>query len=644
MLPSPSPEQEVALTTWKNGNSQVVTACAGSGKSTLLLHAAFATTDECLIIAYNRPLADDMTDALRRHKLNHVKCMTFHGLASFVYELAPDDVTLENILDRVDAGELQPRQHLKPARVCIDEAQDIRPLHIRLVKTALQLKGTTMIICGDARQLLYDYETPPATVEYMQHPEVHFQEGKWHRNELSVSYRLTPCNASFANLLLENEFNSLIGGNAKSPNQVPLVMTCTNWDWAALIPKMIRQLETEPERVTILVRSTKATNTPLLALVNALTRCGLPVYVHGVDGGSQRIKEGKIRVCTWHASKGTESDVVFVLGVSGDSDLRPLHVAVTRPRMQLIVVQDLRSPRNSIIDTVREGLAKAVDQATRELVRSPPQPPARPFTPQRPFDLTEWSPRCLWDEMSQCVVELGRSGADDPLPSEIVVNVQGLCEDVTKVYVRGALLYLDARRGYVPNKVREMLHPTRVERNERVKRLKNGDRVRYVDPRQRDSELQTEAAKSALQAVADATEDVDTERAIRWVGAAVAEGSFAGFQHAASRLLPATWASNEIFDNIVERLLPAFCNMNKWQTDVVATNGMQVSRIEVVADSEVAWTVIYADRIPTSARLRACVPLAIDSSLRMAGIVNAQTGERALFSLTDREKFLLLLV
>lgn len=638
-IPPASPEQEQALATWRLRRNQVVSACAGSGKSTLLLHAAKAVpAEQLLIVAYNRPLADDMTDALRRCHLAHATCMTFHGLASFLYELCPDDATLENVLDRVDAGDLVARAELTPAWICIDEAQDLRPLHIRLLATALRLDAAVLLVCGDARQLLYDYETPPASVEYMTSPETHLAPGDWTRNELSVSFRLTPHNAAFANALLEGRYGHLVGGNATSPNQLPIVMTCTNWDWAALVPNVIRRLDTEHARITILVRSTKSTNMPLLALVNELTRRGFPVYVHGIDGACPRVRKGKIRVNTWHAGKGTENEVCLVLGVSGNSDIRPLHVALTRARSLLIVVQDLRSPRNALMDAVRAGLAVSADGQTSALARAPPFPPPRPFEPRKPFDLTAWSPRCMWGDMSRYVIDVGGSRVGTTLPPELLVDTPGGCEDVTTIYTRAVLMYLEARRGAVPSRVREMLQPTRMSRRLRDERLLAGDRTWRVNTTSRDSALLPDKARQALRDVAGSDRLPDDDRARRWVGAAVAEQAFDAYHHRATRLLPATWASEEIFEAIVSNIIPVIATMDEWKSDMVRSDGSQVVRVDILSEG-IAWMLTYTDRIPPTTRLRACVPLVLDEQLRMAGVVSVQTGERAIYSLSNREAF-----
>ena len=141
-LPPPSPEQEVALAAWRAGRDQVVTAAAGSGKSTLLLHACACVPDEdVVVIAYNKPLATDMVLRLAEAGLHRARCFTFHGLASHVYRLTPDDVTMHEVVSEVESGALRPATQVRATRICLDEVQDMRNVFHRLLATIFDLRA-----------------------------------------------------------------------------------------------------------------------------------------------------------------------------------------------------------------------------------------------------------------------------------------------------------------------------------------------------------------------------------------------------------------------------------------------------------------------------------------------------------------------
>jgi hypothetical protein len=510
-LPSPSAEQQSVLDIWRERRHQTCTAAAGSGKSTLLLHAAAAADgEETLIIAYNRPLASEMTDALRSVGLDHARCFTFHGLASHVFELAPDDAALEDIVERAEAGELTPRVHLHPKRVCVDEAQDFRPLHLRLLRVAFDASDAVFLVVGDARQLLYTYVIPPASAEYMQNPSTHFASGVWTDARLTVSFRLTAPNAAFANGLLDGKHDPVVPGNGCDDPVQPTVFSCGTFEWSRVIPDILERCgaREHPERVAILVRSTRATdNASLATLVNELTRRGWPVYVNGVDGADSRVRTGKIMITTWHSGKGTQYDTVVVCGVCATSEIEPLHVAVTRAKHRLYVVQNDRAPRASVLATVNDGLAVAGDDRTLQLAADPPPPPPEWKRPNTPRDMTSWRP-CGSTRDAERHVELVRSSEapyrEDALPSEILVRVAaGAYEDVTDLYVTAALFFVEAQsNGGTPALMSDMLTPQRASRTERTKRQRNGDRRRSVDTRASEDDLLPAHVWTALRGTA----------------------------------------------------------------------------------------------------------------------------------------------
>ena len=342
VLPPPTGEQDRALALWVDGVSQVVSAAAGSGKSTLLLHAVSRAPPNArvAILSYNRPLAVEMTtklDALEGSGLIApgvvAQAFTFHGLCSHLFALTPDDTTMESILDAVERGSLQPSAPFCPTHVCIDEVQDMRLLHHRLLKAVLP-PSCAFLLVGDANQLLYDFEVPPATTVFMERPEAFFRaagEAAWHTSRLSVSFRLTPPVAALANAVAEHDgLSQLEAGNSLVDPPPPRIITCSAWQWTRkLLPLVLEALSEAgcPSEIGILARSVRSCQ-PLLMLENALASQNVPVYVHSCDGADPRVREKKICVSTWHAGKGIQWTSSFVVGVDASSVARPMHVAL----------------------------------------------------------------------------------------------------------------------------------------------------------------------------------------------------------------------------------------------------------------------------------------------------------------------------
>lgn len=144
----PSEEQLVALRAWEEGKSQVCSAAAGSGKSTLILHACKRARGEVVVLTYNRQLAAEMAEKLKGMR---AECFTFHGLCSRVYRLAPDDNALREAIEDAEEGRLAATNPPRAKKVCVDEVQDMREAHKRLLK--LLFPGAQLMLVGDAKQV-----------------------------------------------------------------------------------------------------------------------------------------------------------------------------------------------------------------------------------------------------------------------------------------------------------------------------------------------------------------------------------------------------------------------------------------------------------------------------------------------------------
>ena len=329
----------------------------------------------------------------------------------------------------------------------------------------------------------------------------------------------------------------------------PRVITSSNWEWAAVVVPLVRGLVLQNglqlHQITLLARSVRAdTNRPLAILINALAHAGCPVYVHGVDGPNDRVQRGKLRVCTWHASKGTQNTAVIVLGVDGDSQHNPLHVALTRSRRHVFVLHDRRKQHIGMVRAAKT--LECVDADTHTLRSTADQqidlhaPGSVALAPRVLRNLEAWSPR------GRCtrVHNLLRGAAPAPPPAlagaealvdEVLVQVHGLWEDVTAVYMLAALLCAEQCDENQCKRVRDMVAPTRASRDTLRVELERGNDVRFLDVRVRDEEALPTSARRELRA--KAAPDCDGA-----AGAAEAEAAAAGALPAAEpeRMRPAT--------------------------------------------------------------------------------------------------------
>ena len=650
-LPPPSAEQLVALDTWRAGYDQVCTAAAGSGKSTLLLHACAAASDEdVLIVAYNKPLAAEMTERLAAAGLERAQCFTFHGLCSHAYRLTPDDVTMHEVVAEAEAG-LKPTKVVRATRILLDEVQDMRAIFHRLLATLFDLQAVHWLLVGDPVQMLYDYdEDDPAILSFMHTPREYFRRSKWIRTRLSVSFRLTRPLADLANALLDRTCDPLVAGNASVAQPAPRIVTCSNWDWARVVTPIVRELAARValHEITLLVRSVRAdTNRPLANLVNALAQVGCPVYIHGVDGNDARVQRNKLRICTWHASKGTQNKAVIVLGVDGNSQHNPLHVALTRSKCEQIVLQDRRKQHIGLVKAAKTLQDVHADQETLASdadADTDVAPPTGVNTQRVLHNLEHWSPRgrctrvhALLERHDVILFET----EPEVLAAENMVCSRNMWEDATPFYVLAALMHAEQVRTGLCKRTRDMLDKRRVSRDNLRVHIERGSDVRYLDLRLRDGEILPSIGQRAIELgrAPDMRESSDAKWR-RWCSLAVCAVAWGGFHHLATRLLPVDWVAHEQCDEIARRV----ASVEAEAFDVLLTaerdGCLYYTRVPALAKG-VAWTFVYADSIGQSSMIRASVPLAFDDDLDKAAVFNLRTGEVLAFQRTSPAKELM---
>ena len=87
-------------------------------------------------------------------------------------------------------------------------------------------------------------------------------------------------------------------------------------------------------------------NAPLRQALNVLSNGGVPIHMHGASaGGDPRLREGKLKVSTWHASKGTEAArCVELLCADGDALAAGAAIALVEQGCVPILLAVARAP------------------------------------------------------------------------------------------------------------------------------------------------------------------------------------------------------------------------------------------------------------------------------------------------------------
>ena len=326
------------------GEHVSVEAVPGAGKTFLLLSASTNHPTATLVLAYNTQLAAAPVQALASRGLEDVVCCTFHSLCARCLAPARDDAQLEAAIERAESGELLPRHVPNVRQVLIDEAQDVRPLFVRLLRVLGLVRDDIVLLCtGDRQQLIYDFDPEyPSTLETLLHPDRAFATARtaWAKLAFQRSYRLTPPVVAVVNAVFGTPIESIS----------PLATTAPSIEVRA--PKSAFQLATTLRDVlhanddTLLLVDRRRGNRPLYALLNTLSREGKPMHVHGVDG--EQTEGGKLRCCTWWGAKGLECDTAVVL-LPSNAPRNPTYVALTRARRKLIIVLlDSRKPHAAV--------------------------------------------------------------------------------------------------------------------------------------------------------------------------------------------------------------------------------------------------------------------------------------------------------
>ena len=348
-LPTPSAEQAAIIGCFAQKNI-IVDAVAGSGKTTLALHIMLEyPADKFLLITYNRRLCDETIARCEHIGIVNTDVMTYHGFAGkYLNSGAGTDSAINRVIDKNFA-----RPVVYDA-IIVDELQDMTPIYYKLIMRVLkELPNAKLCLIGDKYQSIYGFNS--ATTDYIDRAEELFPSPReFARMPLFTSYRLTR-EASVA-------INSLIGCERLIGSRTGAKIRYTGmcmWDdddtWFCLGRDILRY---KPQDIMILAPSVKsAKKLPFRTLTNRLSKCGIDVYIPGSNDMEipRDCVDGKVLVCSYHQSKGTERKLVILYGFDASyfkyyakespqhKLANPQYVALTRAKEQLIIVKHLNN-------------------------------------------------------------------------------------------------------------------------------------------------------------------------------------------------------------------------------------------------------------------------------------------------------------
>ena len=329
------------------GQYVVVEAVPGAGKTHMIVALAQAF-ESSLILAYNNALASEIQSLIDPER---VQCYTFHSLCSRCLGVVRDDLQLLKTVEEVEQGSLTFETDDVPVAraLFIDEAQDVRPVYIRLLKALGLIRGADRIyVFGDRNQLIYDYDPNfPACLDVLTRPNAHVRKGvAWNRVVASVSRRLPPSVASLVSDLFGVTIKSDVVHNNNNNNTLPPPMVEVRTPTSMFrLAQELRDLKEVPH---LLLVDRRRKNGPLRALLNEWSREGVMMNVHR----ETEHNDGATMTCaTYWSAKGLQHDTVVVI-VPEQTPRNPLYVALTRTLRRLILVVDPKAPHAALCQAI----------------------------------------------------------------------------------------------------------------------------------------------------------------------------------------------------------------------------------------------------------------------------------------------------
>lgn len=641
-LPEPSSEQLEALRAWRSGVNQVCVATAGAGKSTLLLHACAASDEPVLIVTYNKALQCEMDSKLDAPHC----CFTFHGLASSYFCVAADDEALHAILD----NGVEMRREPAYSRVCIDEAQDLKDVYVKLLQTMFDVRKVQWLIVGDPSQLLNDFDADdPARISFMQDPAVSFGADRpWSRTRLGTSRRLTGPVVRVANAMLDASIPPVIAGGKRDPVPVHICtmdpFNCSEVvvTWISVVRRIV------PGASVMVLVARRRGNSAISTLVNTMSRCGIGVYVHGHDCESSA-HPSKVTIVSWHSAKGLQCDASVVLGVEESSAHNPLHVALTRSQQHMLIVNSIRRPNRRLIESICDDAELVrLDGATRVLVRDGITPkPEVENVPMGVRDLSLWNltgrGRVSSRYISPCHVPVTLCG-----PSSIAgeVSVSAITTvDSSRIYLRAVLLKYEYVETGSCRVINFMLSPVSPSSVDRKTFFENPSHAYLLSPGERESNLLPPYAYTLLRDIIDR----GPRSVVDWVNIAVVAEGFCGYHHTMGALLPCdSWVDDAVFLNAFECLRVHMASMEKpvtfdtrWSCVV---DGTTLHKRCFATTAAATVTVMYGEALTNGDRARACLVASLHPTVTRAVLLNLKIGTRHVFLVRDKMTLLRSLV
>ncbi|KAL5601186.1 uncharacterized protein BROUX77_005435 [Berkeleyomyces rouxiae] len=370
----PSKEQQRIVELSKD-HHVLVSARPGSGKTATAeaVVAGSAPGERIAILTYSKRLSLETKKRLDKYQ-NKCSVYTFHGMACRLFNTSLyTDAQLLAELKRLNLGEGEPPRWRQPPFdvIVLDEFQDCTPLLFWLICVFIRVnnralgRSARLVVLGDEKQAIYEFRKADARfLTYAPDLLGSLSPGyKWATQTLSKSFRMSHQTVDFINqVYLQGE--KYICGSKHGP--MPIFLNAKIFNARAVAAKIFPLIRKYGAENTAILAPVIRTSRPVRELVNCLAEeFGVPISVTINDDGplDERVIEGKLSAATVHQFKGSERDLVILLGISGNSYFtfvardvpddrcsNQVFVALTRAREQLVIVNEASENLMPFID------------------------------------------------------------------------------------------------------------------------------------------------------------------------------------------------------------------------------------------------------------------------------------------------------
>lgn len=351
-----TPEQISISQEIEAGHNVIVQAVAGSGKTSTCKCVLMNISKRVLIILFNKELAQETRNKFRDFEPEKLEISTLHSCVARHYSLdASTDEGLHLLLDE----NISITSNKKFDLIICDEAQDYSELNARVIQRLINdMEIPQILIMGDVNQCIYQFRN--ANPEYLCRADEYFKlkgspSQQWVRKSLTKTFRCPAIICNFVDQTLGIKMVPHFGGGEIVYKTIKMFDERNeNHTSNFIVSEIENYLKSGPDcyisDIAVLTYSLRLENSPVSSILNDIVRRKRwPIYVPREDQEvNSKLMFGKLVFSTFHAFKGRERKIIFLLGIDNfltnylpEMELRNvLYVAMTRATKQLYLVQN----------------------------------------------------------------------------------------------------------------------------------------------------------------------------------------------------------------------------------------------------------------------------------------------------------------